>query len=257
MPSRDQHLILAPHLDDAVLSCGGQIRQLADQGRSVLVVTLFAGRPITDLSPFAQQVHRSWGDPPDVLDMRTAEERMAMKVLGAEYRLLDAPEAMYRGPSGGGGWYYESREALFGEVHPDECYLPSQLAAVVDEMVPAGEVTIAAPLAVGHHVDHELTHAAARLLRHRGHEVVFYEDYPYAQRPGLLEKAREAHAAQHWSARLVALTAADLAAKITALKAYRSQVPGLFGREEYMADLVTFYAEQVGGGKPAERVWLP
>jgi LmbE family N-acetylglucosaminyl deacetylase len=87
--------------------------------------------------------------------------------------------------------------------------------------------------------------------------VVFYEDYPYAQRPGQLDRALEARGARSWTPRLTFLTEEDLTARIEAIRAYRSQVPNLFGREAFVADLVRFYANQAGGGRPAERAWLP
>ncbi len=39
------HIYIAPHLDDAVLSCGGQIAQHTATGARVLVVTICAGSP--------------------------------------------------------------------------------------------------------------------------------------------------------------------------------------------------------------------
>ena len=38
-------IFLAPHLDDVVLSCGGQIFLETEAGNSVLVVTIMAGDP--------------------------------------------------------------------------------------------------------------------------------------------------------------------------------------------------------------------
>jgi LmbE family N-acetylglucosaminyl deacetylase len=255
MASPALHLFLSPHLDDAALSCGGQIRQLADAGQQVRVLNLFAGRPGPELSPFARRVHAAWGDPPDVVGLRLTEDDAAMRVLGAEPRYWAEREALYRqGPDG--AWLYPSREELFGAVHPAE--RPEALAAALAGEIPAGEaVAVYAPLGVGDHVDHQLTHGAARALEARGVQVLYYEDYPYTQRPGLLAAARAARGALVWIPRLLPLRAEDLAAKIEAIRAYRSQLGHLFGGEKFLADLVRAYALAAGGGSPAERLWAP
>lgn len=251
-----QLLVLSPHLDDAALSCGGLIRQLVRAGRPVRVVTLFAGHPGPDLSPFARETHRSWGEDLDPLARRKAEDEAALRVLGAESRYLAFRDALYRGEEG--AWRYPCREALFGEIHPDDRDLPQKLIEALDDLLPRGEgATVYAPLAVGDHVDHQLAHQAALLLRGRSFEVVFYEDAPYAWRPGRLEQAREARGAQGWSPRLAVLADEELAAWVESVRAYRSQLATLFGREEFVADLIRFHALQAGGGRPAVRLWSP
>jgi LmbE family N-acetylglucosaminyl deacetylase len=252
------HLILSPHFDDAALSLGGKIRQLVEAGEPVRAVTLFAGHPGPDLSSFAREVHRSWGDPPDPIGMRREEDAAALRVLGSEARWLEVRESLYRqGPDG--AWLYASREGIFGEVDPAERERwPAELAAALAEQVPPKtEVTYYAPLGVGNHVDHQLAHAAGRRLRESGAEVLFYEEYPYAQHPGQVDRAREARGALAWTPRLFPLTEEQLAAKVESVRAYRSQLQNLFGTEAYMEDLVRFYATQVGGSRPAERVWVP
>ncbi|HFC11960.1 MAG TPA: hypothetical protein ENJ56_03875, partial [Anaerolineae bacterium] len=55
------YIFLAPHLDDVVLSCGGQIAQYTQAGETVLIVSITAGNPSLDnLPPFAQAHHISW-----------------------------------------------------------------------------------------------------------------------------------------------------------------------------------------------------
>ena len=55
------YIYLSPHLDDAVLSCAGQICQFVQAGRSVLIITIMAGdAPAADLSPFARSLHERW-----------------------------------------------------------------------------------------------------------------------------------------------------------------------------------------------------
>lgn len=51
-------IAFSPHLDDAVLSIGGYLAELALWNRRVEVHTLFAGQPAGALSPAAAAFHR-------------------------------------------------------------------------------------------------------------------------------------------------------------------------------------------------------
>jgi len=258
MPGRALHLFLSPHLDDAVLSCGGQIRQRVEKGQQVRVLTLFAGRPGAGLSPFAQEIHRFWGDPPDPVGLRWAEDEEALRILGAEPRRIGERDALYR-QGRDGAWLYPDGDSLFGAVHPAESAWPAELAAAVAAHLPAtGRVTIHAPLGVGNHVDHQIAHAAARCLQARGVAAWFYEDYPYARRPGQLDRARAACGGLRWTPRIIPLTEGQVSARIEAIGAYRSQLGGLFrGRTGTTGEHVRRDSTEVGGGRPAERVWIP
>ena len=250
------HVYLSPHLDDAVLSCGGLIHQQAKVGQRPLVITLFAGRPPADreLSPLAQLLHARWGGPDDMIAVRWAEDQAALTALKADYLRLDYPDCIYRGQESGGEWYYPSIEAIFGEVHPADERLPTELAAVLTDFIPRGEdTTLYAPLTVGNHVDHQLTFAAAYALKEQGWHVQFYEDYPYVETEGALSAALAHRGADRWQARVIPLTEEDLAAKIRAIACYRSQLDALFGGRERMSARVKEYTARVGG----ERLWLP
>ena len=74
-----QHVYLSPHYDDAALSCGGSIHQQVQAGELVLVITICAAPPETNepFSPYAQAMHRVWGDPLDVVATRQAEDQAA------------------------------------------------------------------------------------------------------------------------------------------------------------------------------------
>ena len=55
-------IFISPHLDDAVLSCGGGIARLTCSGERVTVVTIFTGdqSPGEPLSTLAVRSHASW-----------------------------------------------------------------------------------------------------------------------------------------------------------------------------------------------------
>ncbi|GAB4529685.1 MAG: PIG-L family deacetylase [Anaerolineae bacterium] len=252
------HVYLSPHLDDAALSCGGLMHRQVKAGSPPLVITLFSGQPPADaeLSAFARWQHERWGHPQDVMPVRWAEDQAALAVLGADYLRLNYRDCIYRGREHGPEplWYYASEEALFGPVHPAEQGLPGELAITMSEFIPGPQgVTLYAPLAAGNHVDHQLTCAAALILRAQGWRVCFYEDYPYVEAEGILAAALIARGAEGWQPVVTPLDENDLAAKVEAIACYASQLGVLFGGAEAMRERVRGYAIQVGG----ERLWNP
>ncbi len=262
------HIHLSPHYADAALSCGGAIHQQIVAGQAVLVLTICAAPPPPDapLSPFAQQLHNIWATPGDVVAARRAEDKAAMEVLGVDYQLLDFTDCIYRGLPEEKMWYYNSNSDLFSQIHPTDLSLKQELSHTIARFI-ATEAIIYAPLAVGHHVDHQLTHAAALELRRQGYTVVFYEDYPYSDpnypftRAPLEIETKHTLAAtlagrQHdLQAELRELSPADLQAKLDSVRAYASQLSMLFGGETAMEEYITKYTSTVGHGQPAERIW--
>ena len=263
MKNSYQHIYLSPHYDDAALCCGGAIHRQTQAGESVLVITVCAAEPDPNvpLSPFAQELHAHWGGSTDMVAVRLAEDKAAMDILGVEVMRLDVPDCIYRGRPQEGVWYYNNNAQLFGNVHPDDLALKEEIAAAVTR---ADNAVIYAPLTVGHHVDHQLAHAAAWVLREQGREVVFYEDYPYAD-PDFAPHGEEnmwgleatlAQLEQKFHSQLQYFSEENLQAKIESVAAYASQLQVLFGGRATMAEKVRRYALKVGEGQFAERVWL-
>jgi LmbE family N-acetylglucosaminyl deacetylase len=245
------HIYLSPHLDDAVLSCGGTIQGQVRRAERVLVITVFAGRPdYRCLSPFAASLHASWGDPPDPMRARRAEDAAVMQALGASYRHLDNLDCIYR--TANGEFLYTSEEALFGDVHPAEANMEAQLAphlAMLCAEHPGA--TVNAPLGVGHHVDHQVVRGAALALE--GIELLFYEDYPYVEETGALERALAELGDVSWVGEVREI---NVEAKIQAVAAYRSQLEILFSGQEEMARRVRAYASSITQGQGyGERFW--
>ena len=255
-----KHVYLSPHLDDGVMSCGGIIHQQASNGEQVQVITLFAGEYQGGApSPFALVQHGYWGNPPRPMPLRRAEDTAALMLLGADARHLDFLDAVYRaGPDG--EWLYADEEALWQAVSSTDPLAGAQglVEGLVAILPPPGQGLVYAPLGVGHHVDHQLVHAAACKLRARGYPMAFYEDYPYAMEPGATRLAVAAAGAEEWRVDTIPLAPANLVAKVSALNYYRSQMYVLFGGIEDMPNRVwAFAASRSPGAGLAERLWWP
>jgi LmbE family N-acetylglucosaminyl deacetylase len=246
------HIYLSPHLDDAALSCGGAIAAQRAAGQRVLVVTLCTASPAPDasFSALAQEFHHQWGlDPAEAVAARLREERQALNLLDADSYWAGMLDAIYRYPEA-----YSTRESLFGVAAPDDPLLPELRGFIrmLRERLPGA--TLYAPLGVGMHVDHQITYAAA--LDTLGGEALFYEDLPYAVKPGALEQ-RLANVERRFTSRTIAIDA-TFARKLEAIKVYASQLEELFGGADAMVRSITGYSRNLdpAGGEYGERLWI-
>ncbi|MBN1565897.1 MAG: PIG-L family deacetylase [Anaerolineae bacterium] len=258
------HIFLSPHMDDAVLSCGGLIAQLVQAGDSVTVFTLMAGAvpPDAPMTPFINEHFVRWAMVPDPVLGRHAEDRQSVTSLGGTLQLGDIPDALYR-TNGLGVPFYPDLDRLFGAIHPHDPAV-TRAAALIAALDPAA--TIYAPLGAGHHVDHQVVRKAvvdwlklqSQITTQRAAQVAvfFYEEYPYSadDTTQIVQTARDAfghatHPVLHY------LSEAALDAKINAIACYRSQISTFWDDIPAMAAATRRYAMQVGEGTYAERLW--
>lgn len=247
--ARYDRVYLSPHLDDAVLSCGGAI---AAAPQRALVITLCTAPPPPGVifNAVAIEFHAEWGLAPDeVLRARLAEDAAAMAILGVDYVYAGWLDAIYRVPEA-----YHSRATLYRPPVPDDPLLPQvrDLLTMLVERAP--QATIYAPLGIGHHVDHLAVFQAA--LACPPDRIAFYDDINYALIAGAVEQ-RLAEVAKPLAAELILFDPSALRAKIEAIAAYRSQMAALFGGATAMETAITAYhaalAQDRGGY--AERIW--
>lgn len=263
-----QHVFLSPHFDDAALSCGGAMAQLGRLGESVVVATIFGGKPdYGQLSPFARSIHARPLAGADPIDLRVAEEREALAILHAQSQLYPYLDCIYRQDLAEGRWLYASEDALFGPLDPADGTLVADLSRTLARLAPSAErCRFYAPLAIGSHVDHQLVRQAAFRLLEAGHDVRFYEDYPYVIRApsGLMDALSRWSDLINWHSEVVTLGEVDLTLKIAAVCAYRGQLGVLFGgpgagSERDVAPALLGFGRQIAdacGVSPyGERLW--
>lgn len=211
-------LILSPHYDDAVYSCGGMIYEFVQKGEAVVILTVMAGFPDYPLpdSPIVRELNKRWelGDENPVLERRK-EDETAARILGTKTHFRDIPDCIYRTHEGKA--LYPTEDSLWGEVHPNDP-APAILAKLdLDE-----SRLIYAPLGAGRHVDHQIVRAWGLQLESAGYELRFYQDYPYMRKREAIDEAlRHFGKMQPFT---VVLSEAAMQAKIAAMAAYRSQI---------------------------------
>ncbi|VAW42992.1 hypothetical protein MNBD_CHLOROFLEXI01-4865 [hydrothermal vent metagenome] len=241
-------IYLSPHLDDAVLSCGGQIQQQTAVRNPALIVTLMAGEPAKDVrySDFAKSLHQRWEAVQDAVAVRRAEDVVACKIIGADHIHLTIPDCVYRPDPATGEPCYPTWESVITTLHSADEAVLAYLQQQLERLPPAEQVF--APLTAGNHVDHRLTRWAAEQVF--ASKLLYYEDYPYTQ-------AREEVTAvlqptpEDWQATQITLTQTAVRAKIDAIWAYTSQLSTFFEDRADLEAKMAQYTALVGG----EQVW--
>lgn len=260
------HLFLSPHLDDAVLSCGGTIHRLVSQGAEVTILTVMAGDPPPHLpdTPIVRDLHARWNAGHNPVAARRWEDNESAQTLGAQVIHREYPDCVYR--SHAGQALYPDEEALFGDIHPDDTLPRSlMLEAVLFEAVYPEVTALYVPLGVGHHVDHQIVRdwglqvqAAWRTNNRTGPHIAlkFYEEYPYTQDKQAIRVALDdlkGHAYE-FTQETQMLTAADIRAKTRAVACHRSQISTFWETHSAMAEAIRA-AFSIGEGMYAERYW--
>jgi LmbE family N-acetylglucosaminyl deacetylase len=163
----DRVVIVSPHLDDAVLSCGNFMASHP----GAVVVTVFAGNP----AAYPSDPMRKWdvqsgfapGD--DVMEVRRREDHAALAALDAQPVHLEFVEHSYNPGD--------------RPVAPEE--LVEGLAPALAALHPT---LVLAPFGLAN-PDHDVTHRACMLARERMDDDVAwwcYEDNGYKHIPGML-----------------------------------------------------------------------
>jgi LmbE family N-acetylglucosaminyl deacetylase len=233
-------IYLSPHFDDVIFSCGGLIWEQTLRRERVEIWTVCAGDiPDGEVSPFARSLHTRWQVGAEVIRKRKAEDRAACKVVNATPRYFPIPDCIYRlAPGTPAEFLYPSEETLFGELHPADQGLVTELANDLATALPM-EARLVCPLALGNHVDHQLTRQAAEAY---GGIYAYYPDYPYAASQEFRPPGDE-----DWERRVFPLSAEGISAWQSAIAAYSSQISTFWKSKESMLNAVLEYALRQGG----------
>jgi LmbE family N-acetylglucosaminyl deacetylase len=230
-------VIVSPHLDDAVLSCG--LLMIAHPGATV--VTVFAGNP-----PAYPTTMRYWdvqggfGPDDDVMAVRRAEDRAALARLDAVPHHLDFIEHTYNA----------GNQPVASDV------IAGPLAAAIREQ---GPTAVVAPFGLAN-PDHDVTHAAAMLVRDElADEAVAwfcYEDCGYKHIPGMLAwRVARLFARDVWPTPACPSVSTDQARKRAAVDCYPTQLLALEDDWQINAKLDAPAPEQLWRLAPRPAGW--
>ncbi|HEX2745454.1 MAG TPA: PIG-L family deacetylase [Streptosporangiaceae bacterium] len=222
--------VLAPHLDDAVLSCGALITHAASR-TAVTVTTFFTEGGQGPYTMSARRYLRQVGErhAGALYRQRQAEDRAALEPLGITCVHAGLTEALFRRrpvsrsrstlarllPELAHAYPSFRAHVTSGRIAAADAGTLREARAVIQCAAESGPQLVLAPLGVGGHVDHVLVRTAAESS---GIPVVYYSDFPYNQH----DPARGAPAG------LVETRWPVTEAKAELIRAYRSQMWSLF-----------------------------
>ena len=225
------YLFISPHLDDAVLSCGGLIYRLIKAQCKVVVVTAFTADAPSDLalSRLARRNHAAWGLRETPFAIRCLEDIQALGELGAEHTHLGFLDAIYRTDSSQQLLYTKS---VFSEPCPfDHENLAKALSNSLRSVLisyKGKNPYIFCPLTIGGHVDHIIVRRVIQSVC-VGMPIVYYEDFPYASKRGVMRKWMNTNAKDDKLIPVVVpLITQETDARIASTAKYSSQLPVLF-----------------------------
>ncbi len=210
------HVFISPHLDDAVFSVGGLIKQLASAGETVRVLTVFT-QSVPSPTGFALACQTSKGISPDIdyMALRRDEDLEALRRLGVDedhVAHLGLPEAPHRG--------YDDASMLFGPLVSSDSSCSMKVADLLIPWIGDGD-HVYLPAGFGRHVDHRhVIRAAIELQVPSRCTARFWHDTPYVFR-------EPEPPSSTWSIDITG----ELPTKIDACAAYASQLNFQFGGE--------------------------
>jgi LmbE family N-acetylglucosaminyl deacetylase len=204
----DRLLVISPHLDDAIMSCGALL--LAHPG--AVAATIFAASPAEYSDPLNEHdVACGFRPGDDTMATRRIEDVRALELLGATPRWLDFCQNSH-------------------VERPEPTLVPAgavdALTAAIAEIAPTA---IVAPLGLLH-PDHQACHAAALATREVTPEIpwLWYSDLPYAYVPTVLaSRFRALHRDGITASPACPEVSHDFAAKWDAFARYATQLPPL------------------------------
>ena len=235
-------VVLSPHRDDAAFSLGLNIGAWLEAGHRVEVVNCFTR---SEYAPHAEfEFIHSNDRLPRVTALRLREDQSWQKMYGAraprltDLSLKDAPLRMH----------VSIHQVCGLAVNPED----KAMVKVPKAVAALGAEALVVPLALGAHVDHvTVREAMVRAGLAEGLPVAFYEDLPYAARPGAAEAIEADAMAVSEQLQAVFVTKEGAVGVAVARKrrlalCYDSQIAD----EE--ADEIAAFCERYGG---QERLW--
>ncbi|ALK30885.1 PIG-L deacetylase family protein [Burkholderia plantarii] len=206
-------LVVSPHLDDAVLSCG----HVLARHPGAVVCTVLSAPPERNMST-AWDRASGFADAFEAMRARREEDRQALALLGASAVHLPFCDAQYESPPAPDRLQTVLRHAL-ATVRPDSLLTPLGLFHSDHTLV--ADAVLACLAALRQAAPGETPPASPAIYA--------YEDVPYRMMDGRVEARQRLLAANGWSMERVELASASDDTRLGRLKpaaiaAYRSQL---------------------------------
>jgi LmbE family N-acetylglucosaminyl deacetylase len=244
-------VVVSPHMDDAILSCGGLLSLLL-QKMECLTVTVCTGDP-SGVDP---------SNPPHGIalpSLRRNEEVAALRALGCTLVQLDLLDAIYRTDPRSGSPLYPTMQSIWTmPLDADESQRKLLRAKLEQYVARKSErpTLFIAPMGIGHHVDHILcTQVVLSLVESTDH-VLLFEDFPYVVDQGAHVGVADSGAKALMRLNLVGAQRfeqeCNTEQKMEWIAWYESQIDSIFGSHQNVKPLLLKNARN---NNTIERFW--
>lgn len=238
-------LVVSPHLDDGILSCGPYISKCIRSGDNVTILTVFSGSiDAAILPPLAKWFHSICGLEDDAMEIRRFEDQKACTVVNANYIHLNLHECLYRLDEEGHP-RYTIEESIFCSDASNEQDIIDLICLMLSEHGNLNEFDeILIPLGIGRHVDHLIVRKALENLVTADNldqkKILYYEDTPYVCTNK--DKHWKNDLAYNLKAYNYNINSKEFIMYLRALNCYKSQVFMLWaGKKEMLTQLKEYY----------------
>lgn len=180
--NKNKIIVVSPHLDDAVLSMGSLISNLASEGKDLEVISVFTdSSSITSPSIQIILMRAGFKDASDYFKARHREDKNALGFLGVKkINNLGFIDAAWRKTKTDKPVYPNNQLA---DISPlDEEIIQKLDSFFLDYAKKYPDAIFFAPLALGNHADHQI---ARNSLHKNAPNVIFYADFPYSATHGI------------------------------------------------------------------------
>jgi len=192
-------VVLSPHFDDAVFSCGAFLARHPD----AVVLTVFAGMPPAEMGAPSWDQRCGFDCPRAAMRARRDENARALEALGVRGEQLPLLDQQYGGQGEG------------------------LVMALEDSLAQIGASRVLLPLGLFHEDHVRVSNAGLFVCGLLGKACIAYEDALYRCKPGLVRQRFAELAAAGVCAMPWRSERADVPAKVRAVKAYASQLRAL------------------------------
>ena len=148
---------------------------------------------------------RGWKLDQNAPARRKIEDHNSCRRLGASSRYYGIPDCIYRRDPGTGGYMYADEAALNGMLQPGDFQVIHSLQDEVKQPQHL-DANFVCPLALGNHVDHQLTRSAAEGI---SNSYWYYADFPYVLHDATMLEQMEA---EGWANQVFPISQDGLAA---------------------------------------------
>ncbi len=239
-------IFLSPHLDDAILSCGAIIDQLAEQSNDVEIWTIFAGDPPDSVfSPFAKSLHERWITLENPTKIRREEDIKACTVINAGYRHFSLPDCIYR-KTDTNTFLVNREEDLYQSIPDNQLPVVNQVKEIINSIPVSDTDLVLCPLSIGNHVDHRIVRKALKEVRHT--KIAFYPDYPYVIKASI---DIAFWIQPQWHPIQFTLSSKNISQWIKAIGRHKSQISTFWKNTKHLENEIITYAKNGGG----EFIW--